>query len=134
MDAGLLLPQPDLLGDRRLVVVSHRQPYAHVRHGKSAAVQVEKPPSGLTLALEPIVVATHGTWIAASGGNADAEFTDARGYVRDPPPDSPYRLRRLTLPPSLREDFYTGFANSSLWPLCHIAYHQPRFEEKWWRA
>lgn len=103
-----------------------------MRHGEE--VRVEKPPSGLTLALEPIVQATRGTWIASASGNADSEFVDAAGVVTAPPPGVDYRLRRLFLPARLQQDFYTGFANSTLWPLCHIAYHQPRFEERWWRA
>lgn len=103
-----------------------------MRHGEE--VRVEKPPSGLTLALEPIVQATRGTWIASASGNADGACVDAAGVVTAPPPGVDYRLRRLFLPPRLQQDFYTGFANSTLWPLCHIAYHQPRFEERWWRA
>ncbi|MGH9473481.1 MAG: alpha,alpha-trehalose-phosphate synthase (UDP-forming) [Terriglobales bacterium] len=126
-----ILREVTSLEGRRFIVVSNRQPFSHVHHGD--ATRVEKPPSGLTLALEPIVQATHGTWIAASSGNADAEHTDASGRVA-PPPGVEYNLRRVFLPPRLQQDFYTGFANSTLWPLCHIAYHQPRFEERWWKA
>lgn len=132
MAGGPLLQQVTTLEGRRFVVVSNRQPFSHAR--RQGEVRVEKPPSGLTLALEPILQATGGTWIAAAGGDADAEFVDARGRVREPPPGVQYQLRRIFLPPKLNEDFYTGFANSALWPLCHIAYHKPRFEERWWRA
>lgn len=127
-----LLQEVTSLEGRRFVVVSNRQPFSHVR--RDGEVRVEKPPSGLTLALEPIVQATRGTWIAASSGDADREFVDRRGHVLQNPPDVQYKLRRLFLPAKLNEDFYTGFANSALWPLCHIAYHKPRFEEHWWRA
>ncbi|HEY8056084.1 MAG TPA: trehalose-6-phosphate synthase [Terriglobales bacterium] len=127
-----ILQEVTSLEGRRFLVVSNRQPYAHVRHGDR--IRVEKPPSGLTLALEPIVQATRGTWIAASSGNADSERVDDHGRVTAPPAGVDYTLRRIFLPPRLQQDFYTGFANSTLWPLCHIAYHQPRFEERWWKA
>ncbi|MGH9475053.1 MAG: alpha,alpha-trehalose-phosphate synthase (UDP-forming) [Terriglobales bacterium] len=127
-----ILQEVTSLEGRRFIVVSNRQPFAHVRHGNT--IRVEKPPSGLTLALEPIVQATRGTWIATSSGDADAEHVDGKGRVLDPPPGVNYGLRRIFLPPRLQQDFYTGFANSTLWPLCHIAYHQPRFEERWWKA
>ncbi|HET9785331.1 MAG TPA: trehalose-6-phosphate synthase, partial [Terriglobales bacterium] len=127
-----ILQEVTSLEGRRFLVVSNRQPYAHVRHG--GQIRVEKPPSGLTLALEPIVQATRGTWIAAASGSADSERVDDHGRVLSPPPGVEYRLRRIFLPPKLQQDFYTGFANSTLWPLCHIAYHQPRFEERWWKA
>ncbi|HEY7838634.1 MAG TPA: trehalose-6-phosphate synthase [Terriglobales bacterium] len=120
------------LEGRRFIIVSNRQPFAHVRHGEQ--VRVEKPPSGLTLALEPIVQATSGTWIAASSGNADADASDASGRVRPRPAGVEYDLRRIFLTAKQQQDYYTGFSNSTLWPLCHIAYHQPRFEERWWKA
>jgi len=128
-----LLQEITSLEGRRFIVVSNRQPFAHVRHSEGGAVRVEKPPSGLTLALEPIVQATRGTWVAAASGNADQERVDERGRV-GPTPGVEYTLRRIFLPPKLQQDYYTGFANSTLWPLCHIAYHQPRFEERWWKA
>ena len=126
-----LLQEVTPLEGRRFVVVSNREPFAHIR--VSGGVKVEKPPSGLTLALEPMMQATRGTWIANASGNADHEFVDDRGHVRKTEGIG-YRLRRMFLPPRLTEDFYSGFSNSALWPLCHIAYHQPRFEERWWRA
>ncbi len=126
-----LLKEVTSLEGRRFIIVSNRQPFAHVRHLDE--VRIEKPPSGLTLALEPIVQATKGTWVASSSGSADAEFVDERGHVQSPPGVN-YTLRRLFLPRKLHEDFYTGFANSTLWPLCHIAYRKPRFEERWWQA
>ncbi|MGH9394824.1 MAG: alpha,alpha-trehalose-phosphate synthase (UDP-forming), partial [Terriglobales bacterium] len=129
-----LLQEVTSLEGRRFIVVSNRQPFAHMRHSEGGPVRVEKPPSGLTLALEPIVQATRGTWIAASSGNADHERVDAQGRVTPPPPGVEYTLRRIFLPPKLQQDYYTGFANSTLWPLCHIAYHQPRFEERWLQA
>ncbi|MGH9534555.1 MAG: alpha,alpha-trehalose-phosphate synthase (UDP-forming) [Terriglobales bacterium] len=128
---GSLLQEVTPIEGRRFVVVSNREPFAHVR--TESGIKMEKPPSGLTLALEPMMQATRGTWIATASGNADAEFVDARGHVL-PTPGVDYGLRRLFLPPRMTEDFYTGFSNSCLWPLCHIAYYKPRFEERWWRA
>lgn len=126
-----LLQEMTPLEGRRFVVVSNREPYAHIR--AEGGVKIEKPPSGLTLALEPMMQATHGTWIAAASGDADHEYVDRRGHVQAEM-GTGYGLRRLFLPARLTEDFYTGFSNSCLWPLCHIAYHKPRFEERWWRA
>lgn len=131
--AHQLLHEITSLEGRRFIVVSNRQPFAHVRHAEGDSVRMEKPPSGLTLALEPIVQATRGTWVAAASGNADHERVDQSGRVA-PIPGVEYTLRRIFLPRKLQHDYYTGFANSTLWPLCHIAYHQPRFEERWWKA
>src|ERR1700721_1217548 len=52
-----------------LVVVSNREPYMHERNGK--VLEVVVPPSGLVTALEPVLTACDGTWIAHGGGSAD---------------------------------------------------------------
>src|ERR1700728_5026180 len=57
------------LEDGRLYVVSNREPYMHVRRGKS--VEVNVPPSGLVTALEPVLRACDGTWVAHGSGDAD---------------------------------------------------------------
>ncbi|MGA7302422.1 MAG: trehalose-6-phosphate synthase, partial [Candidatus Sulfotelmatobacter sp.] len=58
----------------RLFVVSNREPYIHQRNGKSLEVIV--PASGLVTALEPVLTACDGTWIAHGSGNADIEVVD----------------------------------------------------------
>ncbi len=136
MNPHSFLREVTSLEGRRFLIVSNRQPFAHVRQdgADGEIVRVEKPPSGLTLALEPMLQATSGTWVASASGNADAEFTDAHGHVFPLPAGIQYSVRRVFLPAALSEDYYSGFANSSLWPLCHIAYRQPQFEERWWKA
>ena len=67
----------------RLFVVSNREPYMHQRNGKS--IEVVVPPSGLVTALEPVLNACDGTWIAHGSGDADAEVVDAHDRLRVPP-------------------------------------------------
>jgi hypothetical protein len=80
---------------RNLFVVSNREPYMHMRHGKSVEVMV--PPSGVVTALEPMLRACDGTWIAHGSGNADLETVDEHGRLRVPPDDPHYSLRRVWL-------------------------------------
>ena len=54
---------------RPLFVISNREPYMHVREG--AQVKCVVPPSGMVTAIEPIMDACGGTWIATAMGNAD---------------------------------------------------------------
>jgi trehalose 6-phosphate synthase len=118
------------LGDSRLIVVSNREPYAHIRKGKSLEIVV--PPSGLVTALEPILRACDGTWVAHGNGNADQETVDRRGCLRVPPDDPRYTLRRVWLSKEEEEGYYFGFANEGLWPLCHIAHTRPIFRASDW--
>ena len=120
------------LDDGRLFVVSNREPYMHQRNGK--AIDVVVPPSGLVTALEPVLNACDGTWIAHGSGNADAEVVDAHDRLRVPPEDPRYSLRRVWLTKEEEEGYYYGFANEGLWPLCHIAHTRPLFRAADWQC
>ncbi len=118
------------LGDGRLFVVSNREPYMHTRRGKFLEVSV--PPSGLVTALEPVLCASDGTWIAHGSGDADMEAIDQHNRLRVPPEDPQYTLRRVWLTKEEEEGYYYGFANEGLWPLCHIAHTRPIFRANDW--
>lgn len=114
----------------RLFVVSNREPYTH--SFASREIQVSVPASGLVTALEPILRACDGTWIAHGSGDADAEAADAHARLRVPPDDPHYTLRRVWLSAQENEGYYFGFANEGLWPLCHIAHARPLFRAADW--
>jgi trehalose 6-phosphate synthase len=118
------------LQGRPLVVVSNREPCMHVRENREVRCLV--PASGLVTALEPILRACSGTWIAHGAGNADREFVDDHGRLRVPPDDPTYVLRRVWMTPEEEEGYYYGFSNEGLWPLCHIAHTRPLFRPGDW--
>jgi alpha,alpha-trehalose-phosphate synthase [UDP-forming] len=118
------------LANSRLFVVSNREPFSHVR--RSNLVQAIVPASGLVTALEPVLCACDGTWVAHGSGDADLETVDARDRLRVPPQDPKYTLRRVWLTKEEEEGYYYGFANEGLWPLCHIAHTRPMFRVSDW--
>lgn len=115
----------------RLFVVSNREPYIHNRRG--GALEVTIPASGLVTALEPILCACDGTWVAHGSGDADHEMTDQHDCLRVPPEDAKYTLRRVWLTKEQEEGYYFGFSNEGLWPLCHIAHTRPIFRADDWK-
>ena len=119
----------DLRGED-ILVVSNREPYIHVRDGD--AVEVRRPASGLVTALEPIMRACSGTWIAHGSGSADRDVVDARDRVAVPPEHPAYQIRRVWLTAEEEAGYYYGFANEGLWPLCHIAHVRPVFRAADW--
>jgi trehalose 6-phosphate synthase len=118
------------LNGGHLLVVSNREPYSHVRQGKS--VQAMVPASGLVTALEPVLCACDGHWIAHGNGDADRETVDHHDRLRVPPEEPRYTLRRVWLTKEEEEGYYYGFANEGLWPLCHIAHTRPTFRSSDW--
>src|ERR1700756_2525261 len=119
------------LEDGRLFVVSNREPYLHVRRGKS--VEVNVPASGLVTAMEPVLRACDGTWVAHGSGDADMDMVDANDRLLVPPDDPRYVLRRVWLTKEEEQGDYYGFANEGLWPLCHIAHTRPLFRASDWK-
>ncbi len=115
------------LGHSQLFVVSNREPFSHVHQGKS--VQVIVPASGLVTALEPVLCACDGTWIAHGNGDADRETVDSHDRLRVPPEEPKYTLRRVWLTKEEEEGYYYGFSNEGIWPLCHIAHTRPIFRD-----
>ncbi|HUL91014.1 MAG TPA: trehalose-6-phosphate synthase [Burkholderiales bacterium] len=121
----------DLKGEE-VLIVSNREPYIHVHRDKR--IEVQRPASGLVTALEPIMRACSGTWIAHGGGSADRETVDATDHIRVPPERPAYRIRRVWLSKEEEAGYYYGFSNSGLWPLCHIAHTRPVFRTADWNA
>ncbi len=129
------------LDDTRLILVSNRAPYIHDYHsppgqphrGKSDhAIHWRRPAGGLAAALDPIMQACHGTWVAWGSGNADRDTVDAQDHVPVPPDNPQYTLRRIWLSASQVQGFYSGFANSTLWPLCHLHLDRATFHPTHW--
>jgi trehalose 6-phosphate synthase len=123
----------DQLRSPQMIVVSNREPYIHDR-GDDGRPLVHLPASGMVTALEPIVRACSGTWIAHGSGTADRQVVDIHDGIRVPPSDPAYLLRRVWLTQEEEEGYYYGFSNEGLWPLCHLAYVRPAFRESDWRT
>jgi len=101
-----------------LILLSNREPFVHQR-AVDGTVQLAAPAGGLTSALQPVIAAAGGTWVAWGSGSADFEFTDAGDTLPVPPGAPTYRLRRLRLSPEEVQGYYQETANRALWPLCH---------------
>ncbi len=120
----------DCLRGGQLLVVSNREPYMHELHdGKPRLIM---PAGGLVTALDPVLQACGGVWIAHGSGEADRQMADARGRLAVPPDDPTYTLRRVWLSREEEQGYYYGFANEGLWPLCHLAHERPVFRASDW--
>ena len=100
------------------------------RRGKK--IECVVPASGLVTALEPVLKACGGTWIAHGSGDADREVVDAQNKIRVPPEEPQYVLKRVWLTKEEEKGYYYGFSNEGLWPLCHITHTRPSFRAEDW--
>jgi trehalose 6-phosphate synthase len=130
-DALRAILKNDLHGDE-ILIVSNREPYIHDHRGST--IHVRRPASGLVTALEPVMRACSGTWIAHGAGSADRDVVDRFDHVLVPPGIDAYQLRRIWLTEQQEKGYYYGFSNSGMWPLCHIAHVRPRFSTEDWEC
>lgn len=121
----------DHLAGDEILIVSNRQPYIH--NWKDQEIEVQIPASGVVTALEPVMRACSGVWIAHGNGNADRNVVDAQNHVRVPPDHPSYDIRRVWMTPEEEEGYYFGFSNEGIWPLCHLAHVRPVFRSSDWQ-
>lgn len=118
------------LHGERVVILANREPYIHEK--TETGIRVLHPASGLVTALEPVMRACSGVWVAHGNGSADRETVDAKDRVKVPPGEDSYQVRRVWLTPEEEQGYYYGFSNEGLWPLCHIAHTRPVFRSADW--
>ena len=121
----------DALPGAEVIILSNREPYIH--NHTADGVVLQTPASGLVSALEPVMRACGGTWIAHGSGDADRETVDKNDRLPVPPDAPAYTLRRVWITDEEQDGYYYGLANEGLWPLCHIAFVRPVFREEDWK-
>lgn len=120
----------DVLKNRTIFMVSNREPYIHTKNGRSVSYHI--PASGIVTAIEPVMQACGGIWIAHGSGDGDKLTADKDGKLKVPPDGPKYTLKRVWLTSEEEAGYYYGFSNNGLWPLCHIAYTRPTFKKEDW--
>lgn len=120
------------MGDYLFVVVSNRQPYVHV--SRLGGVDCQRSVGGVVTALDPVMQACRGLWVALSDGDADLKVSSPEGKVQVPPGETSYTLKRIWLSKDEKEKYYYGFSNEALWPLCHMAFKRPTFRQEDWEC
>jgi trehalose 6-phosphate synthase len=119
------------LRDYQLIVVANREPYIHRYAGDK--IECVQPASGMAAALDPIMRACGGTWIAHGSGDADRKIVDKQDHAQVPPDEPQYTLRRVWLTKEQEDGYYYGLANEGLWPLCHVVFTRPIFNPQHWQ-
>jgi trehalose 6-phosphate synthase len=120
------------LDGRTLILLSNREPYEHLAGPEGN--HVRQPPGGLVSALDPTMRRTGGIWVAWGSGSADRETADEVGRLGVPPFEPAYTLRRVWLNEADIEGYYLGFANTALWPLCHLLIQHFQFHREHWEC
>jgi trehalose 6-phosphate synthase len=113
-------------GGEQIIVLANREPFRHDRDACGRIV-VTRSGTGVVHAVEPLLAACSGVWVAHGAGSADRDVVNERDGMNVPPDDPRYRLRRVWMEEDEERGYYDGFANEALWPLCHRVHVRPVF-------
>lgn len=110
--------------ERKIVIIANAEPYQHIFDEDE--IKQKKVPGGLTTGLDPMMLNSENMWIAWGRGEADFKVTDEENKIQVPDEERGYTLKRIALTNDEVEGFYYGFANKTLWPLCHSTRSDPK--------
>ena len=120
------------LKDRPIFVISNREPYEHYTDSKGK-ITYRVPAGGVVTAIEPVMAACKGTWIAWGSGNADKAVVDKDNKIKVPLHEPTYTLKRVWLSDEEIKGYYNGFSNEAMYPLCLMAHTRPLFRKEDWQ-
>lgn len=115
----------------KVIIAADAEPFVH-KLDKNNDMVVEIPAGGVAVAFDPLARASKATYVGRGKTKEDKEVLDKTGKVKSP--DGTYQLKRLFFSPNDTYDYYFGFSNQTLWPLCHVAFERPIFSNSWYQG
>ncbi|MGD2071775.1 MAG: trehalose-6-phosphate synthase, partial [Gemmatimonadota bacterium] len=119
--------------DSGLLIASNRLPI-QLRRDDDGQWRREASSGGLVTALEPVLRRRGGVWVGWPGVmEGQIEEEELRALLQAEAVAG-YDVEPVPLTRSERRDFYRGFSNEILWPLCHGLQSRCNFEPRYWRT
>ena len=108
----------------RLLLVSNRLPVT-LRRSRSGNTEIVKSSGGLVAGVAPVHQSEGGLWFGYPGEHVDKAAREVLGEARYVP---------VTVSASEMRGYYSGYSNSSLWPLFHYFIEHARFDRREFEA
>lgn len=120
------------LGSKKFIVALNSESYIHQK--TLSGIAIKRGSGGAQNLLDGILKKIGGLMVAVSSGNADKQVVDEKGRIQVPSENEAYTLKRIFLGKEDMDNYYYGFANQTLWPMCHLSFVKPLFEHRWWEG
>ena len=116
----------------KLIIVADGEPVvSEVKDGK---VVSSLPAGGVSIALDPIARITNALYIARGKKPEERAALDKNDKMLVGNADGSYTLKRLFFSDKDFNNYYNGFSNQTLWPLCHVAFEEPILNDEWYKG
>ncbi len=116
----------------KVIMVADGEPVVSVV-GKDGVVSVA-PAGGGSVALDPIARAAEAVYITRAKNQEEQLALDKNNLMMVGDAGGNYVLKRLFFNDQDIASYYNGFSNQTLWPLCHVAFEEPQFDNTWYEG
>ena len=112
----------------KYILISNRLPItASMKGGK---LRISRSGGGLATGLDSLETNAEKHWIGWAGVHAEEEGLRQKLIARL----KKQQLHPVFLSPEHIQDYYEGYSNSTLWPLCHCFFSYVVCKDKYWKA
>ena len=113
----------------KLFIISNRLPLKATRKGNNE-FEFARSEGGLTTGLSSLKMDVEKHWIGWPGAYAETqeEQDQITNHLET------FDFHPVFLTPDQIQNYYEGYSNSTLWPLCHYFYSFVEYENKYWEA
>lgn len=116
----------------KIIIAADAEPVVHKK--SKDKVVTGMPAGGVAVAFDPIARASNALFIGRGKTNEDKLSVDSQGKIKIDTNNGAYTLKRLFFNEQEIYDYYYGFSNQTLWPLCHVAFEKPIFSSTWYEG
>ena len=116
----------------KVIIVADGQTRTHEQEGEQLILKT--PAGGVSVGFDILAQASGATYIARGRSLSDRKGMGGESTIPIVTQQGRYNLKRLFFSERDVEDYYFGFSNQTLWPLCHAAFEQPVFHNGWYEG
>ncbi len=118
--------------DYKIIIAADAEPIVHSKAKNQVITKISA--GGAAVALEPIAKASQALFICRGRTEEDRAVLDPNSKIGINVPNGSYEIKRLFFTHEQLYDYYLGFSNQTMWPLCHVAFESPVFSSKWFNG
>lgn len=116
----------------RVIIVADAETRVHKNDNGKIISTV--PAGGVSIALDPIAQASNCVFIARAKTDEDKQVVDRDSKIEIADMENNYTLKRVFVSGDRFDQYYNGFSNQTLWPLCHVTFERPEFRNEWYEG
>jgi trehalose 6-phosphate synthase/phosphatase len=113
----------------KLIIISNRLPLK-ISFNEKNVMEFIRSEGGLTTGLDSLEMDIEKHWVGWPGANAESQIEQDNITEHL----DTFKFHPVFLTPEQIQNYYEGYSNSTLWPLCHYFYAFVEYESRYWQS